>query len=186
MDANGVMGEALTKMTKSLEAMGRELASIRAGRASASLLDSVRVDYYGSMVPLQQVASINVPEPRLIVIQPWEKPMVSVVSKAIMAADLGLNPTDDGTVVRVPVPPLTEERRKDLVKQVKKTGESARVAIRQIRREANDHLKKLENAKDLSEDDCHRHIDEVQKLTDDYIGKLDDALKQKESDILEI
>ncbi len=186
MSAKDVLNEARKKMSKSLEAMGRELGSIRAGKASVSLLDSVRVDYYGSMVPLQQAASISVPEPRLIVLQPWEKTMVSAISKAIMAADLGLNPVDDGTVIRVPVPPLTEERRKELVKKVKKVGESTRVAIRQIRREANDGLKKLENAKALSEDESHRQMDEVQKLTDEFIEGLDQALREKEADILEI
>jgi ribosome recycling factor len=173
-------------MVKTVSAMERELASIRAGKASASLLDSVRVDYYGSMVPIQQVASINVPEPRLIVVQPWEKPMVSVVSKAIQAADLGLNPTDDGTVVRVPVPSLTEERRKDLVKKVKHVGEASKVALRQVRRDANDHLKKLQGTKDLSEDDAHRFTDEIQKLTDGFVKKVDDVLHKKEKDILEI
>jgi ribosome recycling factor len=186
MDARGVVRDAKEKMSKSIEALSRELGGIRAGKATASLLDSLRVDYYGTMVPIQQVASINVPEPRLIVVQPWDKGMVSVVSKAIRAGDLGLNPTDDGTVVRVPIPPLTEERRKELVKHVKKLGEGTRVAIRQIRRDANEHVKKLQNSKDLSEDDARRHSDEIQKATDGAIEQVDDLLKEKEKDILEI
>lgn len=183
MSANA---DAKEKMAKSITALERDLSGLRAGKASASLLDAVRVDYYGSMVPINQVASINVPEPRLIVIQPWERPMVSVVSKAIQVADLGLNPTDDGTVVRIPIPQLTEERRKELVKKVKQVGEAARVAVRQVRREANDLIKKRQQGKEISEDDAHRETDEIQKLTDEFVTQIDDILKKKEQDILEI
>ena len=186
MSAESILAEAQDKMEKTISAMERELAGVRAGKATPALLDSIRVDYYGSVVPLQQVASVAIPEPRLIVIQPWEKNMVAAISKAIQAAALGLNPTDDGTVVRVPIPPLTEERRKDLVKKVKQVGEGSRVAIRQIRRDANEHLKKLQNAKEISEDDSHRYTADVQKLTDEFVKKVDNVLTKKEQDILEI
>jgi len=186
MSVKRVLEDMSTKMKKSLEAFERELSSIRAGKASGAMLDSVRVDYYGSVVPLNQVASVNAPEPRLIVVQPWEKGMVQPISKAIQSADLGLNPTDDGTVVRIPIPPLTEERRKELVKKVKQVGEQAKVSIRQVRREANDELKKLETDKEISEDEHHRGNDEVQSLTDDNVKRVDDILEKKEKDILEI
>ncbi len=186
MSADSVLKETREKMKKTLSALERELSGLRAGKASASLLDPVQVEYYGSMVPVQQVASINVPEARLIVVQPWEKNMVRAVSKAIQSAGLGLNPTDDGVVVRVPIPPLTEERRKELVKKAKHIGEQSRVALRQLRREANDQVKKAANDKDVSEDEAHRLNDEIQKLTDTNVKDIDEILKAKEAEILEI
>jgi ribosome recycling factor len=186
MTGEAVLSEAREKMKKSLGALDRELTGIRAGKASAALLDSVKVDYYGTATPVNQVAAIKVPEPRLIVLQPFEKSMVQAVAKAIQAAGLGLNPTDDGTVVRIPIPQLTEERRKDLVKKAKAVGEHAKVSLRQVRREANDQLKKLQTDKDLSEDDAHRLEGEVQQMTDEHVKKIDDVLKAKENEILEI
>jgi ribosome recycling factor len=186
MSAESILAEARDKMDKTISSMERELAGIRAGKATPALLDSIRVDYYGSIVPLQQVASVNVPEARLIVIQPWEKNMVAPISKAIQAADLGLNPTDDGTVVRVPIPPLTEERRKDLVKVVKRIGEDSRVAVRNVRRDANEKIKKLEKEHELSEDVMRNKQDAIQKLTDQFVHKVDEAVAAKEKEILEI
>jgi ribosome recycling factor len=186
MDADSISNESKDKMEKALAALVRELGSVRAGKASASMLDNVRVDYYGSMVPVHQVASINVPEPKLLVVQPWERNMVSAISRAIQAASLGLNPTDDGVVVRIPIPSLTEERRKDLVKKVKHIGETSKVALRQVRREANDLVKKLQGEKKLSEDVAHRLNTDIQKLTDDYVKRVDDVLKKKEAEVLEI
>jgi len=186
MDEHTISAESKDKMEKTMTALTRDLGTVRAGKASPSMLDGVRVDYYGSMVPIQQIASINVPEPRLLVVQPWEKNMVSVIARSIQASGLGLNPADDGVVVRVPIPPLTEERRKDLVKKVKQIGETAKVGLRQVRREANDLVKKLQNEKKLSEDAAHRLNTDVQKLTDDYVKKVDDVLKKKEAEVLEI
>lgn len=186
MSVDGVLADTKRKMTKGLEALERELSSVRAGKANAAMLDGVRVDYYGSTVPLNQVASINVPEARLLVVQPWEKTMVQPISKAIQSAALGLNPTDDGTVVRIPIPPLTEERRKELVKKVKAIGEQSKVTLRQVRREANDQLKKHEADKEISEDEHRRGNDEVQKITDANVTKIDEILARKESEILEI
>jgi len=186
MSGDAVLSEARDKMKKSLAALDRELTGIRAGKASAALLEPVKVDYYGTPTPVNQVASIKVPEPRLIVLQPFEKSMVQTVAKAIQSAGLGLNPTDDGTVIRIPIPQLTEERRKDLVKKAKAVGEQAKVSLRQVRREANDHLKKLLSDKELSEDDERRLEGEVQKLTDEHVKKIDDVLKAKEAEILEI
>lgn len=186
MSGDAVLSDAHDKMKKSLGALDRELTGIRAGKASAALLEPVKVDYYGTPTPVNQVASIKVPEPRLIVLQPFEKSMVQTVAKAIQSAGLGLNPTDDGTVIRIPIPQLTEERRKDLVKKAKAVGEQAKVSLRQVRREANDHLKKLLNDKELSEDDERRLEGEVQKMTDEHVKKIDDVLKAKEAEILEI
>lgn len=184
--SDDLVRDARVKMKNCLAGLERELTSVRAGKANASLLDTIRVDYYGSLVPLQQVASINVPEARLIVVQPWEKPMVAAISKAIQSADLGLNPTDDGNVVRIPIPALTEERRMEFVKKVKQIGEGTKVSIRQVRRDANEQLKKLEAAKEISEDDLHRLNADVQKATDDFVKSVEETLKQKEHDILEI
>ncbi len=178
--------EAEERMKKSVEAVRNEFAHIRTGKASAALLDGIRVDYYGSMVPIQQVANITVPEPRLISIQPWEKNMVPVIEKAIRQSDLGLNPNNDGRVIRVPIPTLTEERRKDLVRLVHKLAEEGRVAIRNIRRDVNEKIKKMEKDHEISEDDAHRELDEIQKLTDSYIEKIDELMKLKEKEILEV
>ncbi len=174
------------KMEKSVVALQNELTKLRTGRASLSVLDSVRVSYYGTPTPLNQVATLSTPEPRLIAIQPWETHLIPEIEKAILNANIGLTPTNDGKIVRLPIPALTEDRRKDLVKQVKTKGEEAKVAVRQIRREANDELKKLEKDKALSEDDAKRAQDDVQKLTDQYIQKIDQVLTAKEKDILTV
>lgn len=181
-----ILEDADSRMQKSIESLKNELTKIRTGRAHASLLDHVTVEYYGSEVPLSQVANVATEDARTLSVTPWEKPMVAVVEKAIMTSDLGLNPATAGTVIRVPVPPLTEERRRDLVKVVKGEAESARVAIRNIRRDANSDLKTLEKEKEISEDEEHRAQDNVQKLTDKYVKEVDGVLEQKEQDLMEI
>ncbi|MDE3838547.1 ribosome recycling factor [Bacillus methanolicus] len=181
-----VIANAKEKMTKAIQAYTRELASIRAGRASASLLDRVTVEYYGVPTPVNQLAGITVPEPRLLVIQPYDKSIVGEIEKAILKSDLGLNPTSDGSLIRIAIPQLTEERRKELVKVVKKESEEAKVAIRNIRRDANDDLKKLEKAGEITEDDLRGYSDDIQKLTDEHISKIDQITKDKEKEILEI
>jgi len=180
------MADAKERMTKAVQAYTRELASIRAGRASASLLDKIVVEYYGVPTPINQLASISTPEARLLMIQPYDKSIVSDVEKAIMKSDLGLNPTSDGSVIRIAIPALTEERRKELVKLVKKESEEAKVAIRNIRRDANDDLKKLEKNGELTEDDLRGYTEDVQKLTDEFIAKIDQITKEKEKEILEV
>ncbi len=173
-------------MEKVLSDLTQELGNIRTGRANMSLLDAVRVDYYGSPVPLNQVAQLHVPEPSMITVQPWETSMIGPIEKAIRNADLGLNPGNDGKLIRVPVPPLTEERRRDLAKKCSHVAEEHRVALRNVRRDANDHLKKLLKDKLISEDDERSALDVVQKLTDGNIGKIDQLAKTKEKEILEI
>ena len=164
------------KMQKSFDNLLEEFGSIRAGRANPHVLDKIRVDYYGTPTALQQVANISVPEPRMLLIQPWEPNMVREIEKAILTSDLGINPTNDGKVIRLTFPELTEERRKDLAKDVKKKGENAKVAVRNIRRDANDSLKKMSKSSDVSEDEIKQLEDEVQKLTDKYIAKVDKAV----------
>jgi len=159
---------------------------VRTGRASLALLDGITVDYYGNPTPLQQVASLSVPESRQIVIQPWEQRVISEIEKAIMKSDLGLTPTNDGKVIRINIPPLTEERRKQLVKVVKKRAEEAKIAIRNIRRDSNEELKKLEKEQHLSEDDAKKFHAEIQKLTDASITKVEEVLKHKENEIMEV
>lgn len=181
-----VLRQTEEKMKKSLEATARELAHIRTGKATPGLLDGVKVDYYTNMVPINQVASISVPELRLMVVQPWEKKMVPEIVKAIMKSDLGLNPVTEGNIIRVPIPPLNEERRRDLVKVAKSTTEEGRVAVRNIRRDANDHLKKMEKAKEISEDEQHRIADKVQEMTNKFIAQLDELLQKKEKEIMEV
>ena len=172
-------------MKKSIEIAEEELATVRTGKASASLLDSIKVDYYGALVPIKQIANIGVPDAKLITIQPWEKTMVAEIVKAIQQSNLGLNPQSDGNLIRIPLPPLTEERRHELVKSVKLMVENAKVAIRNIRRDANDHLKHLEKSHDISEDDYHRYHKEIQDLTDESIKELDRVTEFKEKEILE-
>ena len=174
------------RMKKSLEALKAELVGIRTGKATASLLDPVRVDAWGSVLPLSQVASISAPQPRLLVVQPWQKNMVQAIVKAIQKADLGLNPAEDGELIRVPIPALTEERRLEMVKRVKKLGEETKVGVRNIRRDANEEAKKLEKDRTVSEDDFHKLQTEIQKLTDRYIGLVDEILTKKEKEILEV
>ena len=174
------------KMTKSVEALVSEYASIRAGRANPHILDKLKVDYYGTPTPFQQVANISVPEARMLQIQPWEASMVKEIEKAILTSDLGINPTNDGKVVRLLFPELTEERRKELAKDVKKKGENAKVAIRNIRRDANDSFKKLAKASDISEDEIKELEDKAQKMTDKYIAEVDKAVEAKTKEILTV
>ena len=173
-------------MAKSVESLKHELIKLRTGRAHTSLLDHITVNYYGSEVPLNQVASITVGDSRTLVVSPWEKNMVSAVEKAILASDLGLNPVTAGTVMRIPLPPLTEERRRDLAKVVRHEGEGARVAIRNIRRDANTLLKELLKEKEITEDAERRAQDDIQKLTDKYIGEIEKVLETKEAELMEI
>ena len=174
------------KMQKSFDNLLEEFGSIRAGRANPHVLDKIRVDYYGTPTALQQVANISVPEPRMLLNQPGEPNMVREIEKAILTSDLGINPTNDGKVIRLTFPELTEERRKDLAKDVKKKGENAKVAVRNIRRDANDSLKKMSKSSDVSEDEIKQLEDEVQKLTDKYIAKVDKAVEEKTKEILTV
>jgi len=186
MHREKLLADAEERMKSALEHTRKELSSIRTGRATSALLDTVHVDYYGAITPLSQVASVSAPEPRLLVVQPWDKSLVSAVSKAIQKADLGLNPTDDGSIVRVPIPSLTEERRKDLVKLVGKLAEEGRVHIRQMRRDANDELKKRLKDGSIPEDDEKRSEQEIQKLTDRYVHMIDEMLTKKTAEIMEV
>jgi ribosome recycling factor len=174
------------KMTKTITSLKGELTKVRTGRATPALLDGVRVDYYGSEMPISQVASVTCPEPRLIQIQPWENGMLQAIEKAILVADLGLNPQNDGRLIRVPLPMLTEERRKDLVKHVRKMGEECKIALRNERRDANEEIKKLEKDKKLSTDDAKKATELVQKKTDDFVADVDKALASKEKDIMSV
>ena len=174
------------KMGKSLANLEEEFAGIRAGRANPHVLDKLRVVYYGTPSPIQSVANVSVPEPRMIQIQPWEASMVKEIEKAIMCSDLGINPTNDGKVIRLVFPELTEERRKELAKDIKKKGENAKVAVRNIRRDAIDHLKKVGKEEDLSEDEVKDLEDTVQKLTDEYVAKVDKAVDAKSKEILTV
>jgi ribosome recycling factor len=183
---HAVIKDAKTRMDKSIETLRQELAKIRTGKATTALLDGIKVDYYGSLVPLNQVGNVSVLDAHSLSITPWEKPMVAVIEKAIQEANLGLNPFSDGTNLKIPIPPPNEERRKELVKLVKKFGEDTKVAIRNIRRDANDHLKKEEKEKKMSEDQLLDAEDEVQKLTDDHTKLVDEILKHKEEEIMEV
>jgi ribosome recycling factor len=183
-DLKGLNAEVRKRMDTQLEHVRRELGSVRTGRASVGILDTVQVEAYGSHVPLNQVASLSIPEPTLIVAQPFDPSLMSAIEKAVRTSNLGLNPTNDGKVVRIPIPSLTEERRKELTKIVHKYAEEGRNAIRQVRRDANDRLKKLLKDHTISEDDERRGLDEVQKTTDQYIGLLDDLQKKKDADLL--
>jgi len=178
-DANG-------RMNKTIEALRSELAKIRTGKATTVLLDSIKVDYYGNMVPLNQVGNVSVLDAHTLAITPWEKQMVQIIDKAILEANLGLNPISDGTNLKVPIPALNEERRKELVKLVRKFGEESKVAIRNVRRDAIDHLKREEKEKKMSEDQLHDAEQEVQKLTDDHTKLIDETLKHKEIEIMEV
>ena len=173
------------KMTKTFNNLLREFATIRAGRANPSILNKIRVDYYGTPTPLQQIGNITVPEPRILQIQPWEASMVKAIEKAILTSDIGINPSNDGRIIRLVFPELTEERRKDLVKEVKKKGEAGKVAIRNIRRDANDYLKKLGKT-EVSEDEISDLEDAIQKMTDKYIKDIDKATEEKSKEILTV
>ncbi|MFP4942754.1 ribosome recycling factor [Staphylococcus pseudintermedius] len=181
-----IIQDAKTRMKKSTENLSRELAQINAGRANSNLLAGVQVDYYGAPTPVQQLASINVPEARLLVVSPYDKTSLADIEKAIIAANLGVNPTSDGDVIRIMVPALTEERRKEIVKEVKKTGENAKVSIRNIRRDANDTLKRQEKDGDISEDELRNGSNEVQKITDSSIKEIDQLVADKEKDIMSV
>src|SRR5258708_6139399 len=181
-----VEGHAKTRMDKVLTDLQHEMASIRTGRASISIFDNIRVDYYGTPTPLNQVANLHVPEPTLITISPWDVSQIGAIEKAIRGSDLGLNPANDGKLIRVPIPALTEERRKDIVKRLHHIAEDHRVALRNVRRDANEHLKKLLKDKAISEDEERRGLEEVQKMTDGHIAKVDAASKSKEKEILEL
>lgn len=174
------------KMERSLAALRKELSRIRTGRATLALLEGIDVDYYGTTTPLNQMATLAAPESRLLTIQPWDKSQVGLVEKAIQRSDLGLTPMNDGMIIRLAIPPLTTERRKDLVKKVKKIGEDAKVALRNVRREGNETLKDLEKTKDISQDDLRRGQEQVQKITDRFISQVDDVLNAKEHEILEV
>ncbi|MGG0718801.1 ribosome recycling factor [Robertmurraya massiliosenegalensis] len=181
-----VIANVKDRMTKAVQSYTRELASIRAGRANASLLDRITVEYYGAPTPINQVAGVSVPEARLLVIQPYDKTILGEIEKAILKSDLGLTPTNDGNIIRLSIPQLTEERRKELVKVVKKEAEEAKIAIRNIRRDGNDDLKKLEKNGEITEDAQRGYADDIQKLTDEYIAKVDSLTKDKEKEILEV
>lgn len=183
---NEIRTQAEDKMTKTIENLRYELNKIRTGKASPSILDGIKVNYYGSVVPLKQAASISVPEIRLITVQPWDKSMINEIEKAILKSDVGLTPLNDGHIIRLPIPQLTEERRLELVKQAKRFGEEIKVSIRNTRREANEQLKKAEKDSKISEDESYRAQEKIQQLTDDYIKKVDEILKVKEQEIMEI
>lgn len=183
---NDIKTDAKARMEKSIEALGHAFAKIRTGRAHPSILDAVRVDYYGSEVPISQVANITVEDARTLAVTPWEKPMVGEVEKAIMKSDLGLNPASAGAVIRVPMPPLTEETRKGYTKQARAEAEHARVAVRNIRRDALADVKDLLKEKEITEDDDRRAGDDIQKLTDDMVKRIDQLLQEKEADLMEV
>lgn len=183
-DLKGLFGEVRKRMDGQVEHVRRELAGVRTGRASVSILDTVQVEAYGAQMPLSQVASLSIPEPQLIVAQPFDPSLLGAIEKAIRNANLGLNPANDGKIVRIPIPPLTEERRKELSRLVHKYAEDGRNGVRQIRRDANDKLKKLLKEHKISEDDERRGLDEVQKITDQHIGMIDDLQKKKDAELL--
>lgn len=173
-------------MKKAIEALRVELSRMRTGRATLSVLDGVRVDYYGTPTPLNQIATLSVPDPRTLAIQPWDASVTTAIEKAIQKADLGLNPVSDGRVVRIPIPPLNEERRRELVKVVHKFGEDCKVSVRNARRDANEELKVLKKISRITEDEERKGIEEIQKLTDDYTKQIDEALSHKEKDIMQV
>jgi ribosome recycling factor len=181
-----ILADAKHRMDTSVEVVRKEMAAVRTGRASLAILDGVMVDYYGTMTPLNQVANLAVPEGNLITVQPWETFLLPLIEKAILSSDLDLNPTNDGKILRIPIPPLTEERRKTLVKHVGKLSEEGRTAIRQVRRDANDQLKKSLKEKEISEDDEKRALKSVQELTDEHIKKIDELMTKKEKELMTV
>lgn len=178
-----VMEDLQERFDKAIEALNRDLSKMRTGRANMALLEGIRVAYYGSPTPLNQVASVNIADPRLITIKPWEKNIITDIEKAIIAADIGITPSSDGEMIRLPIPPLTTERRKDLVKQVKSSGENAKIALRNVRRDCNDALKKSD---DLPEDDVHRGLQKIQEVTDEFVNKVDEIVAGKQQEIMEV
>ncbi len=183
---NPIVKDAKHRMGKSVEAYRSEIARIRTGKATTALLDGIKVNYYGSPTPLNQVANLSVLDAHTLSITPWDKSVIAEIDKAIQSADLGLNPVNDGTNIKVPIPPLTEERRKELIKLVKKYAEEAKIAVRNVRRDANEHLKKTEKNKEISEDELKDLLDEVQKITDEHVKEIDEITKHKEEEIMEI
>jgi ribosome recycling factor len=178
--------ETRQRMTKSIDSLKKDLSRIRTGRASPALLDGLSIDYYGSPMPINQVATVSIPEARMIIIQPWEKTMLTAIEKSIQASDLGLNPQNDGNLIRVPIPPLNEDRRRDLVKNCKKLSEDAKIAIRNVRRDGNEKLKMAEKDKAINQDDSKKALERIQKLTDEFIKITDDLLVVKEKEVMEI
>ncbi len=183
---NDLLRDVKDKMDKAVQSFAKDLTKIRTGRAHISLLDGIKVQAYGSLTPLNQVASLNAPEPRLIAIQPWDKSLMGAIEKAILTSDLGLMPTNDGKLIRIPIPQLTEERRKEIVKTIRKHAEAARVVVRNLRREGNESLKELESEGLITEDDERRLHADVQKMTDDHVARLDQILADKEKEIMEV
>jgi len=181
-----LLKELERKMRTAVEVLKKEFQKVRTGRANPAILDNVVVDYYGTLTPLNQVGNISVPDPQLITISPWEKKMLSEIEKAIQKADLGLTPQNDGNIIRLPIPPLTEERRKEMVRQIKKIGENAKIPIRNVRREGNDQLKKMEKNKEISQDDLKQQMELVQKLTDDNVQIVDQLMEDKEKELMEV
>ena len=186
MTEKDVVKETKPRMESAIEDFRRKLATVRTGRAAVSLLDTVMVDYYGTMTPLSQMASVHAPEPQMLTVQPWDQTQIAAVEKVIRSADLGLNPSNDGKLVRIPIPPLTEERRRQLAKQIHDIAEDHRTAVRQVRREANDRLKKMLKDKLVSEDAEHDALEEIQKLTNNYITRIDELSKSKEQEIMSV
>ncbi|MEK7271441.1 MAG: ribosome recycling factor [Nitrospirota bacterium] len=181
-----VRKQLVDRMDKAIESLKKDIAGIRTGRASLGIFEGITVDYYGTPTPINQVATMSVPESRLIIIQPWDPKMIAEIEKAILKSDLGLNPSNDGKIIRIAVPPLTEERRKQIIKQVHKRVEEAKIAVRNIRRDSNDEVKKLEKEKKMSEDDAKKTLEEIQKLTDSYIKRTDEINSHKEKELMEV
>ena len=181
-----VMSDAKERMKKAVEAVKRDLDKVRTGRASVALLDDIRVEYYGTPTPINQLATISIPESRLIVIQPWDSSLLPEIEKAILRSDLGLTPSNDGKVIRISIPRLTEERRQELVKVVKKMGEGGKVSVRNIRRDAIEQVRKMEKGKEISKDDLHHYQNEIQKLTDRFVERIEELVTAKEKEVLEI
>ncbi len=181
-----ILKNARTGMDKAIESLKKDFTRVRTGRASVSLFDDIRVDYYGTPTPLSQVCSLVVPEPRLITIQPWEKKLMPAIERAILKSDLGLNPVSDGQLIRIAIPPLTEDRRKEMAKQLKRMGEDSKVSIRNVRRDANDNVKKLAKDKEISEDEAKRVEKEIQELTDKFVAMADEAVAVKEKEVMEL
>ena len=182
----GSLQKARQRMDGAIEALRREFAGVRTGKANAALLDSVKVEAYGSTVPINQVGTVSAPEARMLVVQPWDKSLLKAIEKSLRESDLGLNPSNDGVIIRIPIPPLTEERRREFVKMLHKLTEEARVAVRNVRRDANDEVKQRQKDEGLSEDDIRREQGEVQKLTDQYIARIEELMKHKEAEIMEV
>jgi ribosome recycling factor len=178
--------ETEQRMRKSLESLGRDLLGVRTGKATTNMLDGIKVDYYGTMTPLNQVASLSAPDPKMLVIQPWESTIIPEVIKAIQKSDLGLNPLAEGNIIRLPIPPLTEERRLDMVKLVKKFGEDCKVSLRNIRRDIIEQIKKAEKASEITEDELHQGQKHVQEITDDFVKKIDEMIEAKEAEVMEV